>query len=44
MDFRFASLGSGSRLDDGVLIDDARKVIEGIYQAGLDNLRKLFGG
>ena len=23
---------------------DARKVIEGIYQAGLDNLRKLFGG
>jgi hypothetical protein len=24
--------------------NDAAKAIEGIYQAGFDNLRKLFGG
>lgn len=28
----------------GVSINDATQVIQGIYQAGFDNLKKLFGG
>ena len=29
---------------DGMPDNDAMKAIEGVYQAGLDNLRKMFGG
>jgi hypothetical protein len=29
---------------EGATENDAAKAIEGIYQAGFDNLRKMFGG
>jgi hypothetical protein len=35
---------SSSFLPAGVPETEAVKVIEGIYQAGFDNLKKMFGG
>lgn len=35
---------SGDFVPQGVPEHDATKVIEGIYRAGFDNLRKMFGG
>ncbi len=34
---------SGSFAADGMPEQDAMKVVEGIYRAGFDNLRKMFG-
>jgi len=43
--------GEGSRIEwssefspAGASETEARKVIEGVYQAGFENLKKMFGG